>query len=219
MINLKLRCWQRVEANDVRGQLTFGPDHKMRIFNPPRKKGFFSKPEDVFVRADRTPQYGLFLRAFTATEFRNHFAGKVADALRPLGRQVIATLTDIVERNPHFAKSRTLLRYNAPNELEAFACDLLDATAHGECVEPAYALYALLLADKPADWYVESLGGVPVEGLPDLPNGYTLYHCDEMLQRVVLAHHYRVPLQSMWAQTMLAALRTEGNLEQYHLFN
>lgn len=217
MINLSLRCWQRVEANLVRGQLSFGPNHTMRIFNPPRKK-LFAKPEDVFVRVDRTAQYGIFLRAFTAAEFRTHFVSKVADALRPFGGQAVSTLAEIVERNPHFATSRTALRTWAPDAFKLFASDLLDYAVHGACVEPAYALYALMLADKPADWYATVLGGVTVEGSPALPNDYTHYHSDEMLQRVVLAHHYRVPLQSMWAQTMLIALRKDNNLEQYHLF-
>lgn len=218
MINLKLRCWQRVEANLVRGQLSFGPDHKMRIFNPPRKKGLFSKPEDVYVRADRTQQYGLFLRAFTTEEFRTHFITKVCDALRPLSGQLISTLAEVVDRNPHFNVSRSALRTFAPDALELFAADLLKYASHSACVEPAYALYALMLADKPADWYVPVLGGVQVSGDVNLPDAYTHYRSGEMLQRVVLAHHYRVPLQSMWAQTMLAALRKDGNLEQYHLF-
>lgn len=217
MINLSLRCWQRVEANLVRGQLSFGPNHKMRIFTPPRKK-LFAKPEDVFVRVDRTAQYGLFLRAFTAAEFRAHFVSKVVEALRPLGGQAIATLSEVVARNPHFSKSRTVLQFNAPLALETFASDLLDFALHGPCVDPSYAMYALMLEDKPADWYATTLGGVTVEGPTALPDAYTHYHSDEIIQRVVLAHHYRVPLQSMWAQTMLIALRKDNNLDQYHLF-
>lgn len=218
MINLTLRCWQRVEANLVRGQLSFGPNHKMRIFNPPRK-GLFSKSEDVFVRADRTAQYGIFLRAFTATEFHTHFIDKVVTALHPLGGQLIATLGGVVARNPHFKVSHELLTMRSSHALEAFAIDLLGSAVHGPCVEPAYALHALMLASQPADWYVPTLGGVTVQGATELPDDYTHYHSDEMLQRVVLAHHYRVPLQSMWAQAMLADLRKDSNLEQYHLFN
>lgn len=218
MINLNLRCWQRVEANLVRGQLSFGPNHKMRIFTPPRKK-LFAKPEDVFVRVDRTTQYGLFLRAFTAAEFRTHFVSKVADALRPLGGQAVSTLAEIVERNPHFATSRTALRTWAPDAFKLFASDLLDYAAHGACVEPAYALYALMLADKPADWYATVLGGIEVVGSTELPDDYAVYRSSEMLQRIVLAHHYRVPLQSSWAQQMLVALRKDGDLCSYHTFN
>lgn len=217
MINLNLRCWQRVEANLVRGQLSFGPNHKMRIFNPPRKK-LFAKPEEVFVRVDRTAQYGLFLRAFTADEFRAHFISKVVEALRPLGGQVIATLSEVVARHQYFTNSRNVLQFNAPLALETFASDLLNFALLRPVVDPAYAMYVLLLEQQPADWYATSLGGVAVEGSTSMPDAYTHYHSDEIIQRVVLAHHYRVPLQSMWAQTMLIALRKDNNLDQYHLF-
>lgn len=219
MINITLRSWQKVDAALVRGQLSYGPNHQLRIFNLTTGLGIFSKA-DAFVKADRIPQQGLILRAFTALEFREHFINKIESGLAPMGEALTKTLSQVLRHNPRYEVARKSMDPKAEGYLRAFAADLFTAEAYGnnEHLDPAASLYALLLGDKTEDWYVTELGGVEVSGDPAMPADYPMYRSAEMIPRIVIAHHYRVPLQSPSVQRMLAYLRTDNVLDQYNLF-
>lgn len=227
MIKLPLRSWRCVDADLVRGQLSFGPNHSMRLFNPPVKKGFFAKQPPAYVKTDRTQQHGLILRAFTQEEFRYHFVSKMVTALTPMGPQLVSTLADLTARaiadgypvrdRALLADANRLLASNSAAGIRVFA-DAISPSPQDGPQDPVYAFYCFMLGSKPLDWYVDTLGGVEVEGETDLHSDYTVFRSAEMLQRIVLAHHYRVPVQSTWAQSMLVALRQDGDLSVYHTF-
>lgn len=227
MINLPLRSWRCVDADLVRGQLSFGPNHTMRIFNPPVRKGFFVKQSPAYVKADRVQQHGLILRAFTQEEFREHFINKMVTALEPMGPQLRRTLAPLLTRaldsgypvNDRAAlkDAADLMHGGAVCALRVFA-DAIIPVPHDYAQDPVVALYDFLLEGRPDDWYADMLGGIAVVGSTELPDNYMLYRSEEMLQRIVLAHHYRVPLQSSWAQQMLVALRKDGDLCAYPNF-
>lgn len=218
MIDLTLRSWRRVDANLINGQLCYGPSRQLRLFNLPRKRKLFAKPEFAYVKADRIQNQGLVLRALTVEEFEEHFLDKIYKALEPLAGQLRATLKDVTRGRPEFAHSHDRLKANTADCLYHFAEDLLRACTDDGCADPASAMYRFLLATRPADWYAKELNGVFVTGDYMLPDDYTSYSSSEMIQRIVIAHHYRVPLHSNWAQLMLAQLHKDGNYNQYHKF-